>query len=122
MIGFENNPQNSAEICIFELKGGNIGESSAKIGYGIHPFNDNSISDEFYEEEFNINVSDWNIYGVEWLQNKINFYINNNLVKTIYQSPQYEMQLMLNIYDLENMNNIDSTFDIDYIAGYSLHK
>lgn len=122
MIGFEKSPQNSAEICIFELKGGNIGENSAKIGYGIHPFGDNSITNEFYEDEFNINVFDWNTYGVEWLQNKINFYINNNLIKTIYQSPQYEMQLMVNIYDLENINNINSTFDIDYIAGYSLHK
>lgn len=122
MIGFEDNPQNSAEICIFELKGGNVSENSSKIGYGVHPFYNNSIIDEFYEDSFNINVLDWNVYGVKWLQDKICFYLNDELVRTIYQSPQSEMQLMLNIYDLENINNIDAYFDIDYIAGYSLKQ
>jgi hypothetical protein len=120
MIGFEDKPQNSAEICIFELKGGNININLSKIGYGVHPFSDDSIIDEFYEDEFNINVFSWNFYGVEWLQDRICFYFNNELIRTIYQSPQYEMQFMINIYDIENNNAFDASFDIDYVASYSI--
>ncbi|HEX3021868.1 MAG TPA: glycoside hydrolase family 16 protein [Lachnospiraceae bacterium] len=120
MIGFEDQPHCSAEICIFELKGSNIDSDVAKIGYGVHPFGDSSITDEFYEEQIEIDVKDWNVYGAEWLPDRIHFYINGELIRTIHQSPQYEMQFMLNIYDLENRNEVDATFDIDYVAGYSL--
>ncbi|ULQ59832.1 glycoside hydrolase family 16 protein [Brucepastera parasyntrophica] len=66
MIGFEDKPEHSAEICIFELKGGNAGKCSSIIGYGIHPFGDPEIHDEFFEQEFPINAADFHIYGADW--------------------------------------------------------
>lgn len=122
MIGFEDKPEKSAEICIFELKGSNINGNTAKIGYGVHPFGDESINDEFYEDVFNINVYEWNVYGVEWFQDRICFYMNGEIIRTIYQSPKYEMQFMLNLYDLEDNNEFDASFDIDYVAGYSIRQ
>jgi hypothetical protein len=120
MIGYEDKPEKSAEICIFELKGSNINVENVKIGYGVHPFGDKSINDEFYEDEFNINVNEWNVYGVEWLPDRICFYMNDDIIRTIYQSPKYEMQFMINLYDLENNHDLDASFDIDYVAGYSI--
>lgn len=49
MIGTEVKKSQSAEICIFELKGWNIRKNTAIIGYGIHPFGDNKLQDIFYD-------------------------------------------------------------------------
>lgn len=118
MIGYEDLPERSAEICIFELKGSNIHNGHALIGYGVHPFGDASMVDEFYEEPFELDVSEFNTYAVAWSENRIDFFINDRKVRTIHQSPDYEMQLMLNIYDLENRNAENMRFFIDYVAGF----
>lgn len=118
MIGFEDQPERSAEICIFELKGKNIHHGHAFIGYGVHPFGDTKIIDEFYEERFELDVTKFNTYAIEWTESQIIFFINQQKVRTIHQSPDYAMQLMLNIYDLENKNAQNMRFYVDYVAGF----
>lgn len=115
LIGVEEEPHQSAEICLFELKGNNVSEDSAIIGYGVHPFGDKKIMDEFYEERFEIDVTKWNTYRLSWTPRDISFYINDNLIKVIKQSPNYPMQLMLNLYDLQNIKNETNVFEIDYV-------
>ncbi|HNM36413.1 MAG TPA: glycoside hydrolase family 16 protein, partial [Anaerolineales bacterium] len=124
MIGFEDKPEYSAEICIFELKGYNIKKKSALIGYGVHPFGDPSIKDEFYEEEFSLDVTQFNTYAAEWTEREVHFYINDQKIRTIQQSPQYPMQFMLNIYDLSKSPKHDRPmqFIVDYVSGYTLSK
>lgn len=120
LIGIEEERKESAEICLFELVGTNVKRESSIIGYGIHPFGDDTITDCFINREININVSKWNIYGLNWVEDKIEFYINGDLIDTIHQSPNYPMQIMLNLYDLENINNEKNTFEIDYVKVYQL--
>ena len=118
MIGVEEERKHSAEICLFEIKGWNVKASSAVIGYGLHPFGDYEIEDEFIEDEIFINVTRWNTYALKWSENKILFFINGQMVRKIKQSPNYPMQLMINLYDLENKKNEGNTFEIDYIKVY----
>ena len=59
---------------------------------GLHPFGDERIVDEFYEEDFVIDVTEWNIYKLEWKKDRVEFYYNSKLVRTIEQSPNYPMQ------------------------------
>ena len=118
MIGFEDVPERSGEICIFELKGGNVGAHQATIGYGIHPFGDPALVDEFYEEAFALDVTEFNTYAAEWTPTAVHFFINGAHVRTIDQSPAYTMQFMLNLYDLENVPSAGSEFVVDYVAGY----
>lgn len=120
MIGYEDLPERSAEICLFELKGKNIRNGYSLIGYGVHPFGDARIRDEFYEEPVEIDVTLFNTYAIAWTESKIDFFINDRKVRTINQSPDYEMQLMLNIYDLENNNAENMRFYIDYVAGFRM--
>jgi len=118
MIGFEDEPERSAEICLFELKGGNVGEGRAKIGYGLHPFGDPQIVDDFHEDEFELDVSRFNTYAAQWTEERVSFFINGRLILTSEQSPAYPMQLMLNLYDLENRDAEAMRFIVDYVAGY----
>ena len=47
MIGYEDDPRRSAEICICEVFGRDVGPTSARIGMGVHPFGDPLIRDDF---------------------------------------------------------------------------
>jgi hypothetical protein len=120
MIGFEEQPEHSAEICIFELKGHNIKHDQAIIGYGLHPFGDPNIIDAFYEEPFALDVAQFNTYAAEWTAEAVHFYINERKIRTIQQSPAYPMQWMLNIYDLAEPGSGGGPmeFVVDYVAGY----
>ncbi len=118
LIGVEEERQQSAEICLFEIKGWNVKESSAVIGSGVHPFGDDDIKDEFIERETDINIEAWNTYALDWSENEITFFINGEIVQKIEQSPNYPMQLMVNLYDLQNKKNENNIFEIDYVEVY----
>lgn len=125
MIGFEDTPDKSGEICIMEVKGENIGKSKSVNGYGVRKFDDPHLTNEFSEEVFDTDATKYNIYAAEWFPDKIDFFINNKKVRTIHQSPNYEMQFMLNIYEIPiagkltaNERTYPKKFEIDYIRGY----
>lgn len=129
MIGYEDKPEKSSEICIFEIKGENVNKESAIIGYGIHPFGDPTLQDEFHEDSFAIDVTKYHVYAVEWTPAYVDFYIDNKKVRTIHQSPNYPMQLMLNIYELPTEkvrigkdNQYPKEFIIDYIRVFQPEK
>lgn len=129
MIGYEDKPEKSSEICIFEIKGENVNKESAIIGYGIHPFGDPTLQDEFHEDTFAIDVTKYRVYAVEWTPAYVDFYIDNKKVRTIHQSPNYPMQLMLNIYELPiekvrigKDNQYPKEFVIDYIRDFQPEK
>lgn len=125
MIGLEETPEKSAEICIMEIKGENVQRDSAIIGYGLRAFNDPALGTEFYEESFALDALEFHIYAVDWRADKMDFYIDHKKIKTIHQSPQYSMQLMLNIYEVplareKNASDLryPKEFEIDYVRGY----
>ncbi|MDJ0756858.1 MAG: glycoside hydrolase family 16 protein [Ardenticatenaceae bacterium] len=125
MIGFEDDPAHSAEICICEIKGENVGSQTSRIGYGVHPFNDPHIQDEFYEDLFDIDASYFHVYAVDWMPDRIDFFIDNQKVKTITQTLNYPMQLMLNLYEIPDALTTASretpfpkTMEVDYVRGY----
>jgi len=45
MIGLEDEPERSSEICVAEIFGRTVGPDSARIGMGVHPFGDPAIAD-----------------------------------------------------------------------------
>lgn len=122
LIGFEESPAQSAEICVFELKGTNVREGSAVIGYGIHPFDDPTLSESFVEEEFAVDVTDYHVYSAQWAPGRVRFQIDGVPVRTIEQAPDYPMQLMLNLYDLADQPDASrppAEFWIDYVRVWS---
>lgn len=100
LIGYEDRPERSAEICLVEVKGGAVEKSSAVIGYGIHPFGDPALVDEFFEEPFDVDVSDFHVYAAEWGPGGVTFSIDGRPVRSSTQSPDYPMQIMVTLYDL----------------------
>jgi hypothetical protein len=124
MIGFEDEPQKSGEICIMEIKGSNVRKGTTVNGYGIRAFQDTTLKDEFFEDSFGFDATSFHIYAAEWSPKGIDFYIDNTRVRSIKQSPSYEMQLMLNMYEIPPLDlnskksDFPKKFEIDYIRVY----
>src|SRR3954471_10450019 len=99
LIGFEDEPERSAEICVMEVFGRDIAAGLTKVGVGVHPFGDPSIEDDFEKVELPIDARDAHTYSAEWLPDQVRFFVDDSIVKVVDQAPGYPMQLMLNIYE-----------------------
>lgn len=128
MIGYEDRPEKSGEIAVCELVGAQAGESSSGVRYGVHPWGDPTLTDEFYEDYYPIDTTRFHIYGVEWTPKQVDFYLDNQLIRTIHQSPNYPMQFMLGIYEhpfegawsgvYDSDAPYPKQFTIDYFRAY----
>jgi beta-glucanase (GH16 family) len=128
MIGYEDSPAKSAEIAIMEIMGKDVHAGASRIGYGLHPWGDPSIADEFYAEFLPIDATHYHIYAAEWTPTHIDFYVDNQKTRTILQSPTYEMQFMLGMYErpeqangtelLDWSRSYPKRFTIDYFRAY----
>lgn len=128
MIGYEDAPERSAEICLFELLGNQTGENVSVVRYGLHPWSDPALHDEFYVEAFAMNSAQFHIYAVEWTPTHVDFFIDNVKIRTIQQAIRYPMQLMLGMFELPFEGGWNGpydanapypkTFTVDYVRGY----
>ncbi len=127
MIGYEDEPERSAEICVCEIFGRDVGPSHATIGMGVHPFGDPRIVDDFSAVRMPIDVLEFHVYAAEWTPAGVAFFVDGELVKTVGQSPYYPMQLMLGIYEFPRENDAERRADaypkefvVDAVRGYRL--
>lgn len=125
MMGYEDEPNRSAEICICEIFGRTVTPTSATVGMGLRPFGDPTIRDEFAAEEIAIDAREFHIYAAEWTPDYVAFFVDHQLIKTVEQSPSYPMQFMLAIYEFpddgqpaERAHPYPKEFAVDYFRGY----
>lgn len=125
MIGFEDEPAHSAEICVCELFGHRIGAGGSEIRFGLHPFHDPRMSDEFFARRFPIDAAEFHVYAVDWTPRGVDFYLDGRRIHRSAQSPGYPMQLMLGAYELPALvpGGVRSApwpkvFEIDHVRVY----
>jgi hypothetical protein len=126
MIGYEDEPDLSAEICVCEIFGRDVAPDRAAVGMGVHPFGDPLIADEFAAETVAIDAREFHVYAAEWTSEYVAFSVDGEHVKMVGQSPSYPMQLMLGLYEFPNDADRDETrarpypkeFVVDYVRGY----
>jgi Glycosyl hydrolases family 16 len=127
LIGYEDEPTRSAEICVCEIFGRDVRADRASVGMGVHPFGDPYIVDEFSRETIAIDAREFHVYAAEWTPEDVAFFVDGELVKTVRQSPAYPLQLMLGIYEFPPEEHLEpttsgypKTFVVDYVRGYRL--
>ncbi|SEG99491.1 Glycosyl hydrolases family 16 [Nonomuraea solani] len=118
MIGFEDSPERSAEICVAEIFGRDVGEDSARVGMGVHPFGDPRVTDDFTVETLPIDAREFHVYAADWSPGQVSFFVDGEHVRTVHQAPDYPMQLMLDIYEFEPHGPYPKEFTVDYVRGY----
>ncbi len=116
MIGVEDRPDRSAEICVFEIFGDEATADGALVGCGVHPFGDPTIVDDFEKVQVGIDVSEWHDYAVVWTSQDVTLFVDGRPIKYVEQAPTYPMQLMVNIYDFAaSTPGRDAPFEIDRV-------
>lgn len=122
LIGFEDEPERSGEITVFEVFGHNVDAEGVKIGRGVKRLNDPTLTTALDEGKLPIDPGDWHVYAMDWNSDGISFFVDGAVVSTTAQSPDYPMQLMLNLYDLPGDHDrsaaTDAWFDVDYVRAW----
>jgi len=121
MIGFEDAPERSGEICIVEIFGRDVlGPDRARVGMGIHEFGDPALTEEWAQEELAIDVTQPHDYAVEWGPGESAFFVDGEHVKTVAQAPDYPMQLMLGVYEFPGDEPVahPHVFAVEHVRGY----
>jgi glycosyl hydrolase family 16 len=99
MIGYEDEPERSAEICVCEIFGRDVGRDQVLVGVGVHPFHDPRIEDDFSRVALPIDARAFHVYAADWRPDEVAFSVDGAAIKTVRQSPAYPMQLMLGTYE-----------------------
>ena len=123
LIGYEDEPERSGEICVCEIFGSDVGEDEALVGMGVHPFGDPRLVDDFAKVRLALDARAFHVYAAEWTPEGIAFLVDGEPVRTVAQSPGYPMQLMLNVYEFERNDDgggYPKEFVVDYVRGYGL--
>jgi hypothetical protein len=121
LIGYEDEPERSAEICVCEIFGCDVGRDRTIVGLGLHPFGDPRIVDDFERLELPIDARDFHVYAAEWTREGVVFSVDGEVVKRSAQSPDYPMQLMLGLYEFRAAGGAGGTYPkelvVDYVRG-----
>lgn len=124
LVGLEDRPERSAEICVAEVFGDAVvpGESAA-VGMGLHPFRDPAVSEDFEAVRLPVDVAGFHTYAADWDADRVLFYVDGTLVRQCPQPPSYPMQVMLAVFDFPDKSagaDADAVpaLVVDYLRGY----
>jgi hypothetical protein len=109
MIGLEDRPEHSGEICVMEIFGRDVRPDRARVGMGIHAFGDPLLAEDFEAVEVGIDVTEMHTYAADWRPDGVDFTIDGRLVRSLRQAPGYPMQLMLGIYEFPSDEGEDES-------------
>jgi hypothetical protein len=122
-VGFEDEGVNCGEICIFEIFGSEVGEESGLVGVGVKPQHDPRIEPDFEKVHVDGDLTEFHDYAVEWLPERLRFFVDGRLVKTVEQSIAYPVQLMLDVYELptdapRDLDALPFVFEVAHVREY----
>jgi hypothetical protein len=123
LIGYEDEPERSAEICVCEIFGRDVAPDQTGVGMGVRPFGDPAIVDDFERVRVPVDARDFHVYAAEWLPGGVAFSVDGEVVRTVDRAPDYPMQLMLGIYELpgeEPVGRYPLELVVDRVRGYRL--
>lgn len=99
LVGFEASPDASGEICVAELFGNAVGPERSRVRVGVKAHNDPRLSSDMDELALDLDATDWHTYAAEWNAERIRFLVDDRVVRTVHQSIDYPLQLMVDLFE-----------------------
>ena len=112
MVGLEDEPDRCGEICIVEVFGDTVTQADqrvAALGSGVHRFRDPKLREEFVAQPHPIDVSVNHRYAVDWQPGRVDFFVDDVMINTVEQAPDYPLQLILGVFDFPDRASPDET-------------
>ncbi len=120
--GVRDTPTQEGEIDIMEQFG-----NARRNNFNLIKWDDPNLTDNGYAVTFSFDPSaEFHIYALEWDGTSIKFYVDNVLMRTVNQSPNYAAVFYLSIYENSGWTGTADTssslypreFIIDYFRAY----
>lgn len=99
LVGFEDEPERSGEVCVMEVFGRDAGEDDALVGVGFHAFRDPRLAEDFERVPLQIDVREPHAYEVHLDGDAATFRVDGRVVRILDAPPRYPLQLMLAVFD-----------------------
>src|SRR3954452_24354909 len=124
LVGFEaSSPEASGEICVAELFGHAIGPEGSRVRIGMKAHHDPGLMWEMEDVALDLDATDWHTYGAEWTPERVRFFVDDRLVRTVRQGLDYPLQLMVDLFEFPEGPERDpaaypKTGDVRAVRGY----
>lgn len=119
--GFEDSPEESGELCVFEVFGKSIEGRSAEIGVGVKSLEDPRLKQDFVDPRLAIAVEDFHTYSVRWEPGTAEFSVDGEVVHTSPQAPSYPMQIMIAVFDFPAWPSANPEHVPELVVDYVSH-
>jgi len=120
LSGLEERPEESGEICVFEIFGESVEDSSAAVGMGIKPFKDPALRWDFETPCLAIDVREPHVYAARWQPGRVDFLVDEQVVRTVDRSPAYPVQAMVAVFDFPEKAGPEDhvpTLAVEWVKG-----
>ncbi|MHA3701342.1 glycoside hydrolase family 16 protein [Jatrophihabitans sp. YIM 134969] len=100
LVGFEEDPDDSGEICVWEIFGDAVEPGvSAEVGCGLKQIRDPDLVQDFAAPRVDIDVEAFHTYEVDWDPRSVTFSVDGVVIRTCSGPPTYPMQMMVAVFD-----------------------
>lgn len=108
LIGIEDVPERSGEICLVEVFGDTVrtepdGTVTVALGSGVHPFRDPALREDFTAPRTALDVAVPHTYAVDWRPDGVTFEVDGVPTRTVRRAPDYPVQLVLGVFDFPDL-------------------
>ena len=123
MIGYEDRPERSAEICVCEIFGRDVADGAADVGMGVHPFGDPAIVDDFEQVRVPIDVRELHEYAAEWTAERRDVLRRRRARqdgRAVAELPDAAHARHLRVPRARPPGRVPEAFTVDYVRGHRL--
>lgn len=99
LVGVEDEPQQSGELCIAEVFGHAVGTATSTVRLGVKAHHDPRLTDEVVDVPIAADASELLSYEVEWDATGARFAVAGQVVHTTTQVLDYPLQLMVDLFE-----------------------
>lgn len=99
LVGFEERPEQSGEICIAELFGHLIGAHGSRVRLGVKSHWDPRLTTDIVDLPLDIDATELHSYAAAWDARRVLFYVDDALVRVVEQGTDYPLQLMVDLFE-----------------------
>jgi hypothetical protein len=124
LVGFEEAPEVSGEICVCELFGHAIGRDRSLVRLGVKAHGDARLSTDVEDVPLAIDACVWHTYAAEWDEAGIRFFVDDALVRSVRQRIEYPLQLMVDLFEFPESPDRDpadypKTAEVRAVRGWA---
>lgn len=119
LVGWEEVPEQSGEICVVEIFGRSVDGPTCEVGMGLKSIRDPQLTQDFAAPRLAVDPAEMHTYAVTWDEAVAVFSVDGDEVRRCHRPPTYELQLMLAVFDFpEWSTGLDDDLEPELVVDW----